>query len=47
MSQLYVWTFDPENPLVGKYARTENRLSTRLKTLLNENGVPLSEMEDL
>jgi pilus assembly protein CpaF len=47
MSQLYVWTFDPENPLDGRYARTENRLSSRLKTLLNENGVPMSEMEDL
>lgn len=47
MSPLYVWTFDPENPGDGKYARTENRLSKRLKTIMNENGVPLSEMEDL
>lgn len=47
MNQLYVWSFDPENPLEGKYARTDNRLSTRLKILLNENGVPMSEMEDL
>lgn len=47
MNQLYVWDFDPENPLAGNYKRTENRLSKRLKTLLNENGVPFSEMEDL
>ena len=47
MSQLYVWTFDPEDPLAGEYQRTENRLSTKLKISLNENGVPLSEMVDL
>lgn len=47
MNPLYVWTFDPENPLDGAYARTENRLSKRLKTLLNENGVMMSEMQDL
>lgn len=47
MSQLYVWTFNPENPLVGEYKRTENRLSPKLKTLLNENGVAQSEMHDL
>lgn len=47
MNQLYTWTFDPEDPLAGEYARTDNRISPRLKNLLNENGVPLSEMMDL
>lgn len=47
MSPLYVWSFDPENPLAGEYRRTDNRISERLKTLMNENGVPFSEMEDL
>lgn len=47
MSPLYQWSFDPENPLDGEYIRTENRLSSRLKVLLNENGVMMSEMQDL
>lgn len=47
MNALYVWTFDAENPLEGEYKRTDNRLSDKLRTVLNENGVPLSEMADL
>lgn len=47
MNQLYVWDFDPENPLEGRYKRTGNKISDRLKTLLNENGVPFSDMKDL
>lgn len=47
MHALYVWTFDPENPLDGKYKRTDHRLSEKIKTVLNENGVPMSEMTDL
>jgi len=47
MNQLYVWDFDPENPLVGNYRRTENRLSDDFKKRLNECGVPMSQLKDL
>lgn len=47
MNPLYVWDYDPENPLDGQYVRTENRLSEEFKKRLNENGVKLSEMTDL
>lgn len=47
MNPLYIWTFDPDNPLVGEYKRTKNRLSPRLKHLLNEHDVKMSEMLDL
>lgn len=47
MNPLYEWIIDPENPLEGHYERTENRLSPELKKIFNENGVPMSEMEDL
>lgn len=44
---LQVWSFDPENPLDGKYVATGNKLSKELKIKLNENGVLMSEMMDL
>lgn len=47
MNKLYYWYFDPENPSVGEYRRTENRMSKALKERLNEFGVPLSTMADL
>lgn len=47
MNVLYEWVFDPENPLIGSYKRTENRLSLALKKRLNEFGVPMSMMKDL
>lgn len=47
MNCLYKWDFDPENPLEGRYIRTENRMSPALKTRLNEFGVPMSELKDL
>lgn len=47
MNCLYHWAFDPETPLVGEYVRTENRLTERGKSRLNENGVPMSELRDL
>lgn len=47
MNPLYEWYFDPENPLDGYYRRTENRLSDRAKKRLNENGVPMSMLQDL
>ncbi|WP_242289716.1 MULTISPECIES: ATPase, T2SS/T4P/T4SS family [unclassified Bacillus cereus group] len=47
MNRLYEWDFDPENPLVGQYKRTENRMSDALKSRLNEWGIPMSEMKDL
>lgn len=47
MNLLYKWEHDPENPDVGRYVRTENRMSSALKQRLNEFGVPMSEMEDL
>lgn len=47
LNKLQEWDFSPENPLEGKYIRTEHRLSDALKRKLNENGIPMSEMEDL
>lgn len=47
LNKLQEWDFSPENPLEGKYLRTEHRLSETLKRKLNENGVPMSDMEDL
>ncbi|MFJ8528566.1 ATPase, T2SS/T4P/T4SS family [Bacillus sp. NPDC094106] len=47
MNCLYKWTFNPENPLKGQYIRTENRMSDKLKSRLNEFEIPMSEMEDL
>ena len=47
MVKLQEWEFDPENPLVGKYKETGNKMSNRLKRKLNENGVPMSMMEGL
>lgn len=42
---LYEFVFDPENPLDGYYRRTEHRLSAKLKTRLNEMGIPFSTLE--
>ncbi|WPS85407.1 ATPase, T2SS/T4P/T4SS family (plasmid) [Brevibacillus halotolerans] len=47
MNVLYYWNQDPEDVSKGEYRRTESRLSKQLKTLLNEYGVPMSQMEDL
>jgi len=47
MNVLYEWVFDPENPLDGHYRSTGNKLSDALKKRLNENGVPMSKMENL
>ena len=47
MNMLYYWDYDPESPLVGRYRRTENRMSQALKDRLNEFGVPMSDMVDL
>lgn len=44
---LQEWDFSPENPLEGEYKRTSYRLSAALKRKLNENGIPMSEMEGL
>lgn len=47
MNCLYYWHQDPEDVTKGEYRRTENRLSEQLKTLLNQYGVPMSQMKDL
>lgn len=47
MNALVEWKFNPDKPLEGHYERTNNRLSERTKNHLNENGVPLSELEKL
>lgn len=47
LNKLQEWNFSPENPLDGEYLRTEHRLSDRLKRKLNENGIPMKDMEDL
>ena len=47
LNKLQEWEFDKDNPLVGKYRRTENRLSEALKSKLNENGIPMSELNGL
>lgn len=44
---LYVWQHDPEDPQSverGKYVKTSNRMSDKLKERLNEKGVPLSRL---
>lgn len=45
MNSLIEWKFNPETPTEGYYERTNNRLSERTRTHLNENGVKLSELE--
>ncbi|WP_368262964.1 ATPase, T2SS/T4P/T4SS family [Clostridium disporicum] len=47
LNKLQEWDFSPENPLEGQYIRTEHRLSDRLKRKLNENGIPMKDLEDL
>ncbi|ADO59462.1 ATPase, T2SS/T4P/T4SS family [Paenibacillus polymyxa] len=47
MNVLCHWVQDPEDVTKGVYKRTENRLSMHLKKLLNEYGVPMSQMEKL
>ena len=42
---LYEFIFDPENPLDGYYQRTEHCLSPKLKSRLNEMGIPSSQLE--
>lgn len=42
---LYEFVFDPEDPLNGYYQRTSNRLSNKLKTRLNEMGIPASKLD--
>lgn len=42
---LYEFVFDPENPLDGHYQRTDYRLSNKLKTRLNEMGIPFSTLD--
>lgn len=46
MNPLYVWEFNPENPLEGRYVRTKNRMTNTLKQKLNEFGVPMSDLKD-
>lgn len=46
MNCLYKWEHDPENPAVGRYVRTENRMTDSLKQRLNEFGVPMSELKE-
>lgn len=47
MNVLYEYVVDPENPTVGEYRRTDNRLSDSIKKRLNKNGVPMSVMANL
>lgn len=47
LNKLQEWVIDENNPMNGKYVRTEYRLSKELKAKLNENGVSMREMEDL
>lgn len=47
MNPLIEYTFDPENPEVGQYERTGNRISDRLRKSLNEHGVKYSEMNNI
>lgn len=45
MNVLYKWSFDPENPMVGHYERTANRLSERTKKRWNEAGIKKSILD--
>lgn len=47
MNDLYEWEFDPDKPLVGKYARTDNRLSENFKKRMYEHGITRQELEGL
>lgn len=47
MNRLYEFKFDPENPTVGEYKKTKNKISYALKSRLNEQGVPMSALEEL
>ncbi|MFF2531485.1 ATPase, T2SS/T4P/T4SS family [Brevibacillus sp. NPDC058079] len=47
MNVLYYWHQDPEDATKGEYRRTDNRISNRLKALLNKYGVPMTQMEHL
>lgn len=44
MNNLYEFEFDPDNPTVGQYVRTNNRLSEAFKKRLNEHGVLRKEL---
>lgn len=44
-NQLFRFKQDPENPKEGHYERTGNRISDRLRKRMNENGIPMSELE--
>lgn len=46
MNPLIEWDFDPNNPQDGRYKISSN-ISDDLKKRLNENGVPMSELEEL
>lgn len=45
MNVLYRWWFDPEDPMVGHYERTNNRLSERTKKRWNEAGIKKSVLD--
>ena len=47
MNLLYYWESDPEDCTLGKYVRTDNRLTDATKKNLNKHGVPMSELLDL
>lgn len=46
MNRLLVWESNPENPLEGKYVKTGNKISEKLKRQLNEH-LPMSVLNDL
>lgn len=47
LNPLYVFKFNPDNPNEGYYESTGNKISNTLRDYLNENGVPLSELQGL
>lgn len=46
MNRLYEYKLDPENPVIGEYTRTENRITDALRDRLNGQGVPMSSLKD-
>ena len=45
VNDLFVFVPNPNNPKDGHFERTGNRISSRLRTFMNENEIPMSRLE--
>ena len=46
INDLVVWEYSEENPLEGRYVM-KNKMTSRLKHILNKNGIPMSSLNNL